>query len=470
MKRIFVLFTLATLLFTSCEDFLVEEPRLSQSTEITMSTYNGLNKATAGAYSILADGEWYGAFYVLDAEMRAGNAALPTNTDFQSGRMTTPSYMSYNASSTSALWGYGYYLISAVNNVMDNLEGKATGDVTDQDVDNLKAECLFLRALAHFDMVRLYGVSYKQDSVGLGVPVVLHTDASGTETPARNTVQEVYNQVIADLREAEAIIDPTYQRSATDSYSMVSLNAIRALLCRAYLYTEQWQNAADYATLVIESGDYNLWSAAELPTVWVKDLPTDGGEVIFEIYGSKSNSYDEYWEGPSYMTNPTGHADCAAHDDLVNLYEAGDVRGTLFRTDPENVSGSWWTTKYAGKGVATPDLNNVIVLRLSEMYLNRAEALVNGATISGTTARADLNAIRANRGVAALSSAGSEVVFAERRLELAFEGHLWFDYARTGRASVRSDYPLAADSYMWSLPIPKRELDVNANLVQNEGY
>jgi hypothetical protein len=171
------------------------------------------------------------------------------------------------------------------------------------------------------------------------------------------------------------------------------------------------------------------------------------------------------------MTNPIGYADCAAHTDLTALYEAGDVRGNLFRTDPDNVSGSLWTTKYKGKGLgdalSTPDVNNVIVLRLSEMYLNRAEAIINGATISGVTALSDLNAIRDQRGATALASAGSDVVFNERRLELAFEGHLWFDYARTNRPSLRSDKPLAADDNKWLMPIPQREIDVNSNLVQN---
>jgi hypothetical protein len=174
------------------------------------------------------------------------------------------------------------------------------------------------------------------------------------------------------------------------------------------------------------------------------------------------------------MTNPIGYADCAAHPDLTSLYDVTDVRGDLFITDPDNVSGSLWTTKYQGKGIGdalgTPDQNNVIVLRLSEMYLTRAEAIINGAVIPGATALGDLNAITAVRGADPYTSAGSDIVFSERRKELAFEGHLWFDYARTNRPSLRSDLPLAADDYRWLLPIPKRETDVNKNLVQNDGY
>jgi len=471
-KIIFIVFVISAVLM-GCEDYLVEQPRLSQSSEITLSTYNGLDNVVAGAYSPLADGTWYGAYYVLNAEMRAGNATIPSNTDFTSGRMTLARDLTYSSNATSGLWGYAYYVISAVNNVMHNLEGKDVDDVTAQDLNNLKAESLFLRALAHFDMVRLYAPAYIKDKDAPGVPIILKTDETATEQPARNTVAEVYEQIITDLRDAESLIDPDYVRSGmADSKSVASLPAIQALLSRAYLYSEQWQLAADYATKVIKNTNYSLWTADEYPDVWGMDV--GGNEVIFEVYGATANSYDEYWEGPAYMTDPEGYADCAAHEDLVDLYDAGDVRGTMFRTDPGDVSGSQWTTKYPGKGIATPDVNNVVVLRLSEMYLNRAEAIVNGASVSGVTAKNDINAIRAKRDAPALTGAvAEELVFNERRLELAFEGHLWFDYARTNRASSISDRPdqsLAANSYQWALPIPKRELDVNENLVQNDGY
>lgn len=476
MKRIISILTLVlALIFTGCSDFLEEAPLLTQSSELTLSTYNGLNSSIAGAYAPLATGTWYGTYFVLDAEMRAGNATIPTNTDFTSGRMRLPYDLSYNPSATSGLWGYAYYVISCANNVMDNLEGKDVEEITAQDLDNLKAEALFLRALSHFDLVRLYANSYAKGSSALGVPIILHTDQTAKEMPARNTVAEVYDQIIADLLEAESIIDPDYVRSGvTDSKAVASLPVIQALLSRVYLYSQHWQEAADYATKVIDNSDYNLWSASEYTSVWGQEVAGVGGEVIFEVYGKQTNSYDPYWEGPSHMTNPIGYADCAAHTDLTGAFEAGDVRGTLFRTDANNVSGSLWTTKYIGKGdgdaKSTPDVNNVVVLRLSEMYLNRAEALLNGASVSGASALGDVNTIRANRGVAALGSLGADVLFNERRLELNFEGHLWFDYARLNKASERSDHTLAADSYLWSLPIPKRETDVNENLVQNDGY
>jgi hypothetical protein len=277
MKKILIITVFVALVLPGCENFLEEAPRLTQSTELTLSSYNGLNKAVAGAYSPLVSSSWYGAFYVLDAEMRAGNATRPTNTDFTSGRMTVAQDLSYNSNSTSNLWQFAYYVISCVNNVIDNLDGKATGGVTEQDLKNLKAECLFLRALAHFDMVRLYATSYRKNSAGLGIPIILHTDKTATEMPARNTVAEVYDQIIADLLEAESIISPSYVRSGVaDTKAVATLPAIQALLSRAYLYTEKWQLAAEYATKVINNTNYSLWTASQLPGVWGKDVAGAG--------------------------------------------------------------------------------------------------------------------------------------------------------------------------------------------------
>ena len=497
-KSLYLVLIAAATLTVSCKDFLKEEPFLTQSNALALSDYNGLNKAVAGAYGPLADGAWYGADYVLTSEMRADNATIPTNTDFQSGRYQLPFYMNYNADATVGLWGYGYYLISAVNNVLEEIETQGiehfvNSSVAEQDIYNLQAECLFLRALAHFDMARIYAYSpAKAAAVNFQdcIPIILKTDKTAQEQPARNTVSEVYGQIIEDLLQAETLIDPAYVRkNVTDAKATVTLPAIQALLSRVYLYKQDWQNAADYATKVINNSAYKLWTAAEYPTVW--GLNVGGSEVIFEVYGKKSNDYDEYWEGPSHMTNPKGYADCAASKALTSLFEDGDVRGTvgvrdtddgkvMFCTDPKEASGGeLWTMKYMGKGegdaTSTPDVNNVIVLRLSEMYLNRAEALVNGASVSGASALSDLNAIRSNRGASALTSAGAEAVALERRLELNFEGHYWFDLARSASGSVtysdsRRGDNIDASSKFWALPIPKREYDVNANLSHNPGF
>lgn len=482
MKRtLLYIISAATLIgVTGCgKDFLTRDPKLSQSTEITLSTYDGLKNATFGAYYYLASTGWYGADWVLDAEMRSGNGRKSSYKN--SGRCVQPYIWNYTEDNTSAMWAYCYYTVAMANNVIDNLEGKETAEVTTQDLNNLKAECLFLRAFSHFENVLTYGQPYtyvvKSDKESLGVPYVYHTDAAGK--PARETVISNYENVVNDLLEAESIIDPDYVHAGTaDPAATVNINTIRALLSRVYLYMGEWQKAADYATLVIESGKYRLWTAAEYPTVWSAEAGT--GEVIFEMYGKRSNSAYGSWADISWVTSPEGYGDPQVAPSLLALYEDGDVRLKTYRTDANEESGLWWTAKYPGKGDnAAPDCNNVVIIRLSEMYLNRAEAIKNGATIPGTTAVRDLNAIATLRRASAYTTAGQKDIEQERRKELAWEGHYIYDLARWGNAVSRteSEYPLCSANlnvpfpdYRWALPIPKRELDVNKNLVQNPEY
>ena len=494
MKKYIVSALLAVLAFGACQDFLVEAPVMSQSTELTLSDFNGLNKSVAGAYAPLVDGAWYGADFVLNSEMRAGNAMIPTDMNFTSGRMTVPYKMTYEPSSTEGLWSYAYYVISACNNVLDAIETKGesllSSFVSQEDVDNIKAEALALRALAHFDCLRLYARTDGKTNQNLGVPVITVPQLP-TDMPARATVEETFAQIISDLTTAENLMADGYVRSGvSDSKAVITKDVVRALLCRVYLYHKDYQKCADYATKIISSGNYKLWTADEYCSVWGEDVAAKGGEVIFEVYGKQANSYDEYWEGPSHMTNPLGYADCAASAQLAALFEEGDVRGTtgvrgtddgkaMFCTDKDQASGGQlWTMKYYGKGegnaTSTPDVSNTIVLRLSEMYLNRAEAIDKGASVSGVTALSDINAIRAARGASALGAVGTDLIQRERRLELNFEGHYWFDLARTGGSISYSDAvttrEIPSDSKYWALPVPKSQIDIDLNLEQNPGY
>lgn len=475
MKKYIFITALALASLTGCKEFLVEEPILSESNELVLSTYTGVNKAVAGAYSPLASTTWYGAGFITLNEMKTSNGKKYIGSAHDTGRLKDAYNINYSENSTSGLWGYAYYVISAVNNAIDALPNIVADE---QDKNNLKAECLFLRALSHFDLVRTYAqpYCYTADASHDGVPVVLHTDPQGK--PARETVAKVYEQIIADLTEAESIIDPSYERSGvTDDRAVVNINVIRAMLSRVYLYKGDWQNAADYATKVIDSKKYVLWTADEVKNAacYCEDTHK-GGEVIFEVYGIKTNSYDGYHDGISPMTGPNGYGDAGASADLYDSYEASDVRGTLFQTDEKNDPGVVWTAKYAGKGLGKPDVSNVILFRLSEMYLNRAEAIINGASVAGVSAVADLEKIAGNRNATAQPATKSGV-YEERRKELAWEAHLWFDLGRTGRDMTRTDFigdekgrSVQTGDYRWAMPIPSREYIVNPNLTHNPGY
>ena len=448
---------------------------MSQSDKLTLSTYKGLDQSTAGAYAPLASLSWYGADFILINELKTANGKKYIGTQFDTGRLNDWYNLNYTRSTTSAVWGAAYYVIASVNNVLANLDGK--GEIAD--LNNLRAECLFLRALSHFDVVRTYAqpYCYTADASHLGVPVITEPQ-DPSDMPARQTVAQVYQQIIADLTEAENLIAPDYKRAgAKNQASVVSKEAIQALLSRVYLYMENWAKAAEYATKVIDSKKYKMWTVADMTqsACFTEDVRTSG-EVIFEVYGALTESYGGGNEGICSMTSKDKYGDGGASLDLVNLYSAGDVRGTLFLKEKDEKSGQqvYWTSKYVGKGLGKPDVANVIVLRLSEMYLNRAEAAIKGA-LTQYDAVADITVVASNRGAIASPATPSGVLL-ERQKELAWEGHLWFDLGRTKAKMERVD---VADGIVtsvewgtdvWAMPIPEREHSANTNLVRNPGY
>lgn len=465
-------------LFTSCSDFLTEEPKQEQSNELTFATFDGVNKAAAAMYGMFQRDAWYDGEFTLMSELRCGNAKNPTSVP-GSGRYRSDTQWIYSAHSTSPLWSYAYYTIARANNVINNLDDKVGKDATQQQVNNVKAEALFIRALCYFDLVITYCQPYNYNATEddkMGVPLVLVTENG---KPARDSKENVYNQIVADLLQAESIMADDYVRAGvTDKAATPTKPAIQALLSRVYLYMNKWQEAADYATKVISNKKYELAPADAYAAMFSAATAPEGGEIIFEVYGSDKN---EYWDNSGWAHLPYttttddkgSHGDVCATKDLYDLYSEGDVRKSMFKQH----GNDYFPTKYSGKPKdSDPKFTNVPILRLSEMYLNRAEAIINGASIQGVTAESDLCKIATVRGASQTAAATKQGVFDERRRELAFEGHITADYARCNKSMTRKDFDdsknkdVAFPSYMWALPIPHRELTANPNVAPNPGY
>lgn len=478
MKRhiIYISGILAVLLsFTACEDFLNQQPRLSQTNELSLATFSGLQSATLGSYTPLYNTNWYGRDLVITSDLRGGNAMI---SPISSGRFVTEYLWNNNPGATSTLWATAYELIARANNVINKIEGGfEEAGVEQSELNRLDAECKFLRALAYHDLARVFCQPYTKMNGrdNLGVPVVLVTEIG---TPARNTLGEVYDQIVNDLLDAIEGLPEVSPNGGTDPAGWATSYAAKALLSRVYLYMGDWQNAADYATEVIDEFPGALYEPAEYAT-WTNggSWGTDNGsEVIFEVYGAEGNSTHGNWEVISYIMSPLGYGDIGASYDVYDLMEDGDVRKGMFVNSvkwPTNI----WSTKYPGKA---PDGNlredNIPVLRLSEMYLNRAEAIENGATVSGITALDDINTIRNIRNATPYTDVDLPLIYKERRIELCFEGQESFDLARTGRSLERTDYNgavnrnIAFPDYRWAMAIPQSEMDANPNMEQNPGY
>lgn len=479
MKKIFIgMAILSAGLFTSCSDFLTEEPKQEQSNELTFATFDGVNKAAAAMYGMFQSDAWYDGEFTLMSELRCGNAKNPTSVP-GSGRYRSDTQWIYSDRSTSPLWRYAYYTIARANNVINNLDDKVGKDATQQQVNNVKAEALFIRALCYFDLVITYCQPYNYNATEddkMGVPLVLVTENG---KPARDSKENVYNQIVADLLQAESIMADDYVRAGvTDKAATPTKPAIQALLSRVYLYMNKWQEAADYATKVINNKKYELAPADAYAAMFSAATAPEGGEIIFEVYGSDKNEYwdNSGWAHLPYITTTDdqgSHGDVCATKDLYDLYSEGDIRKSMYKQH----GNDYFPTKYSGKPKdSDPKYTNVPILRLSEMYLNRAEAIINGASIQGVTAESDLRKIATVRGASQTAAATKQGVFDERRRELAFEGHIAADYARCNKSMTRKDFDdsknkdVAFPSYMWALPIPNRECTANPNVAQNPGY
>ncbi len=474
-RNIIFLGLLAILLsFTSCEDFLYQEPRLSQTNELSLSTFDGLQKATLGAYTPLYATNWYGRNFTVTADLKGGNSKI---SPLNSGRFRTEYLWNNTPTATQALWTTAYNMIARVNNVINVIEdGFEEPGVPQEEIDRLAAECKFLRGLAYFDLARLYCQPYSTGRDQLGVPVVLVSEIG---TPDRDDLGTVYDQVVSDLQDAVDILPAVSVNEGTDPAGWATSHAAKALLARVYLYMEEWQLAADLATEVIDEFPGRLYTADEYTTwdnggVWGTD---DAAEVIFEVSGAEGNSTHGNWDVISYIMSPEGYGDVGASDDVISLYEDDDVRGDLF-VNTADYPNDYWSLKYPGKA---PDGNlredNIVVIRLAEMYLIRAEAAAapNNAS-TPVSVDDDLNAIRSNRGASEISGATMEDVMKERRMELCYEGHHLFDLARTETGLTRTDFEGAVNQdipfpdYRWAMPIPQYEMDANPNMVQNPGY
>ena len=463
-----------------------KEPPMDPSDEWPLSTFEGIDGATAGNYRAVIS--WYGASFPLTFDVMCGNGMVgPVNT----GRMRQEPAWNYTSTSTMGLWSSAYSAILGCNKALTAIdEGKFSRDgVSDEQINNIKAENLFLRALAYFDLVRVYAQPYgyiKANGItgveAMGVPIVLKDDLSAR--PSRNTVAEVYeNLIIPDLVEAERLMSDSYVRAGVkDVVATVTKPVIQALMARVYLHHEDWQLAADYATKVIKNGRFRLLSGDRFVSMWdgsVDVAPQSGSEIIFEVYVSQSDGsrsdLGDYLTAPE-VAGGAGYGDVRVSNDLINLYDATDVRLTGLTKTNSKYSGYRWSTKYPGKNGQLA-YNNVPVLRISEMYLIRSEAIYRGATVSGVTAIDDLNRVATNRNAEAYASVTLDNLFEESRKEFLFEGHIFFDMKRLQKSLVRTDYDLDEltkdidfPSYRWALPIPENDILYNDNMDQNPGY
>ncbi len=483
--RTYALAGMLALSATGCDSLLDTQPKQSVTPEVALGSLPLYRNLLSGAYNRLQGAAAYGQTQILAPEALGDNAVIATNT----GRYTGEVVNAIGAGVGG--WNTWYSLVNDANFIIESVD--AVPNRTDEDNNlkaQIKAEALFLRGLAFFNLARIYSYEPGVGSFDLGI--VLRT--TPTRTPAdaapkaRSTRAETYAQIISDLNAARAGFqtalagaDATLGRNVY----LGSLAGTEALLSRVHLYARDWANAEALATAAIASapGQTRAGAGARAGGAVLTTSATHvasfsrqpNPESFFEVLISNNTT-----EGLGVntalnsLTTPTaaGFFSLRPSPELLATYETGDVRLGLFL--PIGTTTNRYINKFPGSLGNYAD--NIPVIRYAEVLLNRAEARAEQGNTTG--ALADLNLLRANRGLTASTATGAGVlgaVLLERRRELAFEGHRFFDLKRRG-LSIDKPASLAVGTipfgdFRFLSSIPSDQVQLSGGvLAQNPGY
>jgi hypothetical protein len=366
-------------------------------------------------------------------------------------------------------------VIDRVNRVLaaaENIEAETAAEVELK--DQVVGEMLALRAYQHFELYRIF-VDYQEDGSGLAVPYMTE---SVIGQPARDTKADFFTQLFADISEAETLLTPL----GYFSNLRLNIHAVQGLRARIALYQEDWPTAIDYATRVIDA--VPLTPRAEYANLWDDSLQ---GEVVFKLRRT----------GPSQaLMETTGNDDILFYlsNELASLYnETEDIRfqSWYVREAADEVRAfkyNQFSDPFNSPNVSEKNQADIKMIRTSEMYLIRAEAYAQpGAQQDLAAASDDINDLRAERlaNPTPVSYTASQEaiddIYLERRLELALEGHRFFDLKRAelpieripadidGSTNTSTQF-VPADATIMLYPIPQDEMFANDNMVQNPGY
>lgn len=488
MKTIYKFLILATfsLSFFSCEKFLDLKPASQGiavenqgSDSVLFKSASEAESALAGVYADFRN-EYFELDYFVNGDAQSDDAYAgadnPANFQIDDYAIDATNL------NVKRDWAYLYSTIGKANTVINNVMAVTDPELTNERKKEIIGEASFIRAFMYFELVRLWG------EVPLQLTEVKSISASNLDEiypllfPARAPVSEVYSQIISDLETALPAVKVTRENK-----NYITKGAVNTLLAKVYATIEpiDWDKVLKYCNVVI-SGPYSLMP--EYDQLWDNALE-NGPESIFEI------NYEGTPSSGNWGVNMFRGLDWKKFNIPSNdLVKAFDDEGDMVRKNASilflDVTGKWsdqhWSqtiypfvNKY--RALDQPSPQNYIFYRLADVLLLKAEAVNEKGDVAGAAeivnqirTRADLGNTPANSQVSMRLA-----IEKERRLELAFEGHRWFDLKRTGRAievinavtnfgNISMSYNLTQNRLIW--PIPQSELDKNSRLTQNPGY
>lgn len=448
------LFGLLLLLSTSCEKFLEIKPEGEIPTEEALQTPRDVQLLLNSCYDVMRSGKFLGGKVQILSELMGDN---------MDGRVLSGNWLSYHSHNTDIfnqdtrdVWSEPYIMIYRCNVLLENMA--SVPGMTDGEINRITAEAKFLRALGHFELVRLFAqpYGYTSDNSHPGIPLRLE---ASQEALARASVGDVYAAIIADLEAAIGALPTTNNGYATSW-------AAKGVLAKVYFQMNDFSNAYAYADDVIANGGFALNT-----DVMARYAPTSNTENIFSAIstGNLDNSGGSLvsaYRSVDLNNPPAGRFTRDLYD--LATVDSSDLRGQ-----------NWYVLANAGQQnelVLTTRFNesyfSVPIVHLAELLLIRAES----AAENGNTAVAsdDLNTIRNRAGLADVASgldAASLIVLirTERRLEMVGEGNRVQDLKRQGARGVPG---LLINGAPWDCPgmvaqLPDEERAGNPTIVLN---
>lgn len=481
MKTIKIVISAALIALTICsckKSFLDLHSKEATDARDAIVDIESLGYAINGVYALMQNQSYYNRTFYLLPELMSDNVYLSSRRRYYS-----PFEKFEFASDNGYVEGTWNQIYEVIVNSNFIIQKAPALDVPDEDKEKQKAivgEAYAIRALANFDLCRLFAQPYNftADAGHSGIPLILKSSVNADEItyPSRNTVKEVYAAIVNDFKAAIDRLPEHIPGTSSDFKGMITLNAAKALLSRVYLYMEDWEHCEEMASEVIESQQYALLPTNEL----VSDYSApNNSESIFEIINTFTDNSGS--NSVVYYYNQDGYGDALPTWDLYNRYTDQDVRRDFMiigdRSGGGGEKGVPLVTKF--KKMAGNFEQDIIVIRLAEVYLNRAEARAH--LNKSSEAIADLTKIAKRADPAAVidpALSGQALVnriLLERRKELAFEGQRLFDLTRNKLSFVKyhtggSSTTIAYPNDRAILPIPQDEIDINPNLQQNKGY
>lgn len=490
---------LAASLSSCVNDWLDVTPSDGTDADAALTSSSDLAAARTGMYEALKGNsnlvDYYGQQFFVYGDVHAGDDYQYNNIG-GSNRASFYYDMNYQTASefntSTVSWQSPYVVIGRANRIIAAAEGGKLSDAVEAKakIEQYAAESKVLRALAHFDLVRIYGKPYTEDQgASLGVPLVTEVLESNAKL-ARSTVAEVYTQVVKDL--TEAISSNALATETEPGY--VSVWGAKAILSRVYLNMGDYVNALSVAEDIIKNSGAALWTRDQYFKAWDASTPNES-EFLFRLNVAGSTDNNDL-NGIGNLQQRDGYEEMVATKKFVDMLTSDpkDVRNDMFlpATAPKEVAiygtNKVFLNKLRGQGGNLRNVTIVPIIRLSEVYLTAAECAFRNN--DKTKAVEYLNDLVKNRTttVASLATVDNitlERILIERRKELIGEGQRYFDALRNNETITR--YTSEADKgwhkilskeaqsfnrdfYKAIAAIPQAEINANPNIKQNTGY